>query len=115
MNLLLPAPLLIPLFCAILSLLARKSVGTQRFVAVAGCFLNLLVSACLLYGVDREGIQVVQAGSWPAPYGISLVVDRLSAIMLVLGRFVITGLGRDPCHTDAFGQSALVGEIEVLV
>ena len=84
MNLLLPAPLLIPLFCAILSLLARKSVGTQRFVAVVGCFLNLLVSACLLYGVDKEGIQVVQAGSWPAPYGISLVVDRLSAIMLVL-------------------------------
>ena len=35
MNLLLPAPLLIPLFCAILSLLARKSVGTQRFVSMA--------------------------------------------------------------------------------
>ena len=78
MNQLLPAPLLIPLFCAILSLLARKSVATQRAVAVVGCFLNLLVSACLLYGVDKEGIQVVQAGSWPAPYGISLVVDRLS-------------------------------------
>lgn len=84
MNLLLPAPLLIPLFCAILSLLGRKSVATQRFVAVSGCGLNLVVSACLLYVVDNEGIQVVQAGSWPAPYGISLVVDRLSAIMLVL-------------------------------
>lgn len=84
MNLLLPAPLLIPLLCAILSLLGRRAVGLQRFLAVSGCCLNLVVSACLLYVVDNEGIQVVQAGSWPAPFGISLVVDRLSAIMLVL-------------------------------
>lgn len=84
MNLLLPAPLLIPLLCAILSLLGRRAVGVQRFLAVSGCCLNLVVSACLLYVVDNEGIQVMQAGSWPAPFGISLVVDRLSAIMLTL-------------------------------
>lgn len=84
MNLLLPGPLLIPLLCAILSLLGRRFIGAQRFLAVAGCALNLIVSAFLLHIVDAEGVQVIQAGSWPAPFGISLVADRLSAIMLVL-------------------------------
>ena len=92
MNLLVPAPLLIPLLCAILSLLGRRAVGFQRVVAVAGCSLNLLVSAYLLYVVDSGGIHVVQAGNWPAPFGISLVVDRLSAIMLLLSGLMGTAV-----------------------
>ena len=31
-----------------------------------------------------EGVGVYAIGSWPAPFGIVLVVDRLSALMLVL-------------------------------
>ena len=33
--------------------------------------------------VDRDGTIASQAGGWPAPIGITLVADRLSAIMLV--------------------------------
>jgi multicomponent Na+:H+ antiporter subunit D len=38
----------------------------------------------LLSVVAREGIQVTQASDWPAPFGISLVADLFSAIMVLM-------------------------------
>ena len=43
----------------------------------------------ILIHVDSEGIVVVQVGDWPAPLGITLVADRLSAIMLVTAAVVL--------------------------
>ena len=40
--------------------------------------------------MDGAGIQVMQMGGWPAPYGISLVADLLAAIMVLLTG--VTGL-----------------------
>lgn len=77
-------PLLVPLVCAIVSLLMRRRLKAQRIISVAGCNANLVLGFFLLYFVDTNGIQVLQVGSWPSPFGISLVVDRLSAIMLAL-------------------------------
>ncbi len=37
----------------------------------------------------RDGIAVLQIGGWEAPIGISLVVDRLSALMLVVSAIVL--------------------------
>ncbi|HEX2227121.1 MAG TPA: Na+/H+ antiporter subunit D, partial [Candidatus Binatia bacterium] len=38
----------------------------------------------LLRAVSSNGIQVVQVGAWPAPFGITIVADLFSAIMIVL-------------------------------
>jgi len=46
-------------------------------------------SAWLLVAVDERGTQVVQAGGWAAPAGISLVADRLSALLLVVSAAVL--------------------------
>ena len=35
-------------------------------------------------GPDGSAVSVYQLGNWPAPFGIVLVLDRLSALMLVL-------------------------------
>ena len=43
----------------------------------------------ILVRVDADGIAVVQAGDWPAPIGITLVADRLSAIMLLTATVVL--------------------------
>ena len=42
------------------------------------------MAAALLHRVASEGIQVMRAGSWPAPFGITLVADLLAAIMVLL-------------------------------
>ena len=60
-----------------------------------------------------EGIQVLQIGSWPAPYGITLVADLFSALMVVMVGIIgvaVTGssfAGVDP-RREAFGYHALI-------
>src|SRR5690554_5400988 len=56
----------------------------QRFTAVAGNIALLGVALWLLVSVLREDYVVIQMGAWPAPYGITLVADMLSAILIVL-------------------------------
>ena len=48
-----------------------------------------LISIVLLVRVQDDGIGVTQAGGWPAPLGISLVVDDLAAIMLVVSSIML--------------------------
>ena len=43
------------------------------------------VGLTLLQQVSAHGILAMQMGDWPAPFGITLVADLLSAIMVVLG------------------------------
>src|SRR5688572_31466892 len=59
---------------------------TQFAVAVG---LLYLTSDAAPY-IWPEGIGVYAIGGWPAPFGIVLVVDRLTAVMLTLGAIVST-------------------------
>ncbi|MEM1109618.1 MAG: proton-conducting transporter membrane subunit [Planctomycetota bacterium] len=77
-------PIVIPMFAAAAAMLAWRSVAWQRGVAVAGMGGLLASALALLFTVDREGFVLVQVGSWPAPFGITLVADRFSAIMVTL-------------------------------
>nr|WP_281380458.1 Na+/H+ antiporter subunit D [Halomonas stenophila] len=79
--------MLIPLLAGTLSLMAWRLPRLQRGLAVAGTGGLLLAGGWLLHRVWQEGIQVVQVGAWPAPFGISLVADLLGTLMVV-----ITGL-----------------------
>ncbi|MPY86207.1 MAG: Na+/H+ antiporter subunit D, partial [Actinophytocola sp.] len=45
---------------------------------------TLGASVALLLRVDAEGTLATQIGGWPAPFGITLVADRLSTILLVV-------------------------------
>lgn len=82
---LIAAPLLIPLATAALSLLLWHRVHAQRWLAVVGTAGLLLVAMMLLISLLRgPGVFAVQIGDWPFPYGISLVADLFSAIMVVL-------------------------------
>lgn len=84
MNLLLVAPILIPLVAAVLSMLLRTSQRAQQSIAVIGG-MGMLTSAISLLDAAADGsIQVLRLGDWPAPFGIVLVVDLFSALMLLL-------------------------------
>src|SRR5690606_1395297 len=56
----------------------------QRVVSLAGALALLAVSAALLARTRDGTILVAQMGNWPAPFGITVVVDILAAIMLVI-------------------------------
>jgi multicomponent Na+:H+ antiporter subunit D len=77
-------PILVPFAAAVASLLAWRSRPAQRALSVVGA-LGLLASGLTLFGaVQRHGILVLQLGSWPAPFGITLAADLFSAIMVLL-------------------------------
>ncbi|QBR00569.1 monovalent cation/H+ antiporter subunit D [Paraburkholderia pallida] len=85
MNHALLLPILIPLFAAgaIVALPLRAKRLQRALNALAT--LALLPVACMLAArAAQGGIASYALGSWPAPFGIVLQLDRLSALMLLL-------------------------------
>jgi len=83
------APILLPMLTAALMLLmGEKRRGAKAALNVLASALGLGVAVALLLWVDAQpapqAFGVYLPGNWPVPYGIVLVADRLSALMLVL-------------------------------
>ncbi|MGI8393594.1 Na+/H+ antiporter subunit D [Leucobacter sp. W1038] len=89
MNAWIPLVVLIPLGCAALTLALPGNRRAQQAITVGALIAMLTVSLILMWAVDTSGPLVMQVGGWAAPYGISLVVDRLSALMLVVSAIVL--------------------------
>jgi multicomponent Na+:H+ antiporter subunit D len=81
---LLVAPIVVPLAAAIAGIAFRRRPGAGRALGVVGAAGLLLASSALFAHVLREGIVAVQLGAWPAPFGITLVADLLSAVMVLV-------------------------------
>ncbi|WP_404471213.1 Na+/H+ antiporter subunit D [Vreelandella venusta] len=86
-------PVLLPLLSGAVSLLFWRSRPMQRFVAVAGNVALLLVSLWLFVVVLSEGYVTMQMGSWPAPFGITLIADMLSAVMILMTGIIGLAMG----------------------
>ena len=82
MSWLLVSPVVLPLAAAALAFALAGRRGAQRVVATVASVLLVPLSLTLLWRVSTDGIQVMQAGGWAAPFGISFVADHLSAIMV---------------------------------
>ncbi len=93
---LLIVPVVLPLLAAVLMLLLGAHRARFKSVVNVGAALaGLLVALDILRWVDGDGaagaIGVYLAANWEAPFGIVLVADRLSAVMLVLTGVVSLG------------------------
>ena len=113
MNLLLVLPIIIPLATAATMLLFWRAVLLQRILGILGAAGLLSAAYILLQTVRQDGIQVTQIGNWPAPFGITLVADLFSAIMVLLaglvGRSVaIYSLAGIDLRREAFGYFPLL-------
>jgi multicomponent Na+:H+ antiporter subunit D len=92
-------PILVPLGTAAILMLAPKR--------LLGC------AVALFRRVEAEGIQALQMGGWPAPFGITLVADLLAAMLVVAVGLVGVAVtsaafaGVDP-RREAFGYHPLI-------
>ncbi len=77
-------PIVLPMVAGILCLMAYRWRVTQRAISTIGAGTLLLADIALLTEVSRRGILSSQIGNWPAPFGITLVADEFSALMLLL-------------------------------
>lgn len=75
-------PIIIPMFAAAVLLLVTRP-RVQRWIAFGGASALLVSAGALALEVHEAGIQVLQSGSWSAPFGITLVADALTAILVV--------------------------------
>lgn len=81
-------PVIMPLLGAGLCLVLGRSAAAQRLVSVIVLALVVAVAGFLLHRADTVGPQSVDVGGWPAGIGISLVADRLSALLLLVSAVV---------------------------
>ncbi|MGY1716943.1 Na+/H+ antiporter subunit D [Geodermatophilus sp. SYSU D01106] len=102
-----PLPVLLPLLGAAGALLGARHPTFQRTLSVLVLTAVLAVSVVLLLVADAEGAGAVSVGGWPVPLGVVLVVDRLSALMLVVASTVALGV-----LVFAVGQGAADGSEE---
>ena len=115
-------PILLPLLCG--AILVPLTSGYHRFkFAISGAsVLAQMIAACALMqcadsGAWEEGIGVYLAANWAAPFGIALVADRLSALMLLLTAvlafaslyFALARWSRIGVHFHALFQFLLMG------
>ena len=86
---LLVSPIALPLVAAALAFTATGRRVLQRRIATVASLVLAGLSLLLLVQVSREGILVMQAGGWAAPFGISLVADHLAAIMVAINGVMV--------------------------
>ncbi|WP_406721364.1 monovalent cation/H+ antiporter subunit D [Thioclava litoralis] len=79
------APVVLPAFLAPLIVLWMRFDRTaQRVFSVVGMLLLVAISVTLAVRASSGVPEVYRLGDWEAPFGIVLVLDQLSALMLVL-------------------------------
>jgi multicomponent Na+:H+ antiporter subunit D len=80
-------PVIVPMAAGIMALMLHRWRSLQRGMGLLMLTANLLIALWALntvyLGADLPGgILVSQMGNWPAPFGITIAIDMLSAIMI---------------------------------
>ncbi|HSP28360.1 MAG TPA: proton-conducting transporter membrane subunit, partial [Ilumatobacteraceae bacterium] len=92
MNSLVAVPVIVPLIGTSLTVLTSPWRWAQRVICLLALSINVVVSIVLLVSVDDDEMLVMQAGGWKVPLGITLAVDRLSAVMLVVSSLMLVSV-----------------------
>ena len=99
-------------------LFLRHHLDLSRVASMVSCIVLFIVAAVLVNEANSGTIQSYAVGNWRAPFGIVLVLDRLSAMMLlltavlalvVLGYVISTGKDRQGWHFHPLFQFQLLG------
>lgn len=79
------APVILPAMLApFIVLAARYHIGIQRVFSIAGVLILVAISGGLAWATSDGTILLYQLGNWAAPFGIVLVGDSLSTMMILL-------------------------------
>lgn len=95
-------PILLPMLAAVFMLLPplSNSITRHRFFAVSVMIILVIVSAALLLTSHQQGTQMYALGGWQPPFGIALVADRLSTMMVLLTSLLALGAQLYACAGD---------------
>ena len=113
------APVLVPaLLAPLIGFVMRHDLTLARVFSLAGSAVLLVIAGGLFWSASDGAVHVYRLGHWPAPFGIVLVLDRLSALMVLLTAVlalialihaVASGLDGRGRHFHALWQFQLMG------
>jgi NADH:ubiquinone oxidoreductase subunit 2 (subunit N) len=113
------APVILPAMLApLIGFVMRHDISLARAASVTGTIFLAAISVGLLILATSGETHVYKLGDWEAPYGIVLVLDRLSALMvfltsllalIVLIHAIATGWDNRGRHFHALFQFQLMG------
>lgn len=119
MSNLLILPILVPLVTAVILIFFSKNILIGRWVSFISSIVTIISSLVLVNQIHMDGIQTLDIGSWPAPFGITLVSDMLSALLVtttsiisfccILFSFRSIGKERERFYYYAIVQFLMVG------
>lgn len=85
-------PVFLPLITGFILMLAHMGgIRLQRAVSFLAVIGLVLLSAALISATSTDQYQVYLLGNWTAPFGIVLVLDRLSALMVTVTSLLAAG------------------------
>lgn len=103
---------------AVILLALRHRLALSRLVSISACAVLVAIAAALTVHASGGATESYALGNWRAPFGIVLVLDRLSAMMLLLTSVlalavmiyaVVTGIDRKGWHFHPLFQFQLLG------
>ncbi len=83
MNNIVILPIIIPVVMGLLMVIFPKNIRFHRLSSIMAVLLLGIVSVLLMADIRENGIQVLQVGGWEAPFGISIVADMFSTLLLL--------------------------------
>jgi len=94
-------PVVLPLVAGILLLYQRQGmVWYKRIVSVVSTVGLLLIAIGLVSQANSGEVTYYALGDWQPPFGIALVLDRLSALMLLVTALLAVGAVVFSCGGD---------------
>lgn len=88
MNNLVIFPIIIPVLAGMVMVIFRKNIKFHRYLSLISMVGLGVVSIIFMQQIKNDGIQTLQLGGWEAPFGVSMVVDMFSAILLLITSIV---------------------------
>ncbi len=99
------APMLVAITAAVLTLLTRRWPRIQQAASLLGVIGYAIAVAAIIVTVYPDMILTYQLGTWPAPFGITIVADSLSAFVLGLtAALAVPSMVFSVRFIDEFGQ-----------
>ncbi len=95
----------LPLVASAVTLCLLRHRSVQRALSVTVLAVNVAFAIAALAGVERNGTVVVRLGGWATDVGIALVMDRLAAVMVLIGASMVLVV-----HVFAIGQGTADGD-----
>ncbi len=85
---LLALPIISPLFFGILMILFWKNFRANRIINLIASIVSLTIAIILIAEVIDVRILTLHMGNWQAPFGITLVADLFSAVMVLISAVI---------------------------